>query len=92
MATAQYNVQGGQLSLQKLDTESEGSPPAELMQETANHDQGPGMQTSWEHTVCEQLKVPDTYGHVAVLIVHWAKNLDEDLKCGKEVSLCIMYQ
>ncbi|KAK4540551.1 hypothetical protein LTR36_009081 [Oleoguttula mirabilis] len=86
MTTGQFNVRGGQLSLQKLNTQSEASPAESFRHDSANDESSLKMQTCWEQTVCEALKIPDTYRHVAVLIVHWADYLDVDLKCGKEVK------
>lgn len=44
------------------------------------------MRELWDKVVCEQLKIPDTYRSVAVLIVHWHPDLDVDLKCASEVN------
>lgn len=44
-------------------------------------------QASFEKVVYQELGTPFKYRSVAVLIVHWADYLDDDLKCGAEVSI-----
>jgi len=40
---------------------------------------------SWERTKYQKLGISDHYTHVAALIVHWAKDLDEGLQSKEEV-------
>lgn len=43
-------------------------------------------QAVFEKIVYEELDTPFRYRSVAVLLVHWAPYLDEQLACGPEVS------
>ena len=42
------------------------------------------MQVWFHKAMCDELKIPEGYQHVAVLIIKWAEELDE-LKCAEEV-------
>lgn len=43
-------------------------------------------QATFEKVVYEELGTPFKYRSVAVLAVHWAEYLDEELKCHTDVS------
>lgn len=43
-------------------------------------------QATFEKVVYQELETPFKYRSVAVLFVHWAEYLDDDLKCGPEVN------
>lgn len=43
------------------------------------------MRRQWEKVVCRELGVSDTYDKVAVLIIHWEKRFDLDLRVADEV-------
>jgi len=39
----------------------------------------------WDKTKYAELGISDHYTNVAALIIHWARDLDKDLKCTEEV-------
>ena len=39
----------------------------------------------WNDAAMRELKTPNCYQSVAVLMIHWAEWLDQDFKCGEEV-------
>ena len=48
------------------------------------------MKICWDSVMCKELKVPEGYQDVAVLIIKWAEELDQ-LKSGEEVCLAIEF-
>ena len=45
------------------------------------------MRQHWNDVAYKEFGVPSHYQSVAVLLIHWAKHLDKQLKCGEEVSV-----
>jgi hypothetical protein len=41
---------------------------------------------SFKTTVGKELGISSHYTHIAVLIIHWARELDTDLRCFEEVT------
>lgn len=45
------------------------------------------MRQTFKTTIGKELGICNHYTHIAVLIIHWAQELDTDLQCGKEVMI-----
>jgi hypothetical protein len=50
------------------------------------HKADDAMRQHWNDAVCKEFGVPSHYQSVAVLLIHWAKHLDTQLRCGEEVG------
>jgi hypothetical protein len=50
------------------------------------HQANDNMRQHWNDIVCREFDLPDHYQSVAVLLIHWAERLDQDLNCRGEVS------
>jgi len=51
------------------------------------HKADDAMRQHWNDAVCKEFGVPSHYQSVAVLLIHWAKHLDTQLRCGEEVGV-----
>ena len=60
--------------------------PTEMEKQNVINRQDCWMRQCWNRTLSEKLGIADHYSHVAVLIVRWVKELDDDLKCWEEAS------
>jgi hypothetical protein len=59
--------------------------PANGAVEGVSDEENSKMQVWWNKTMCDEMKIPEGYQNVAVLIIKWTEELDE-LKTGDEVS------
>ena len=63
------------------------SSPTEIEADGVIEKENAQMRQRWDKTKGKELGISNHYTSVAALIVHWAKELDKDLNCGKEVCL-----
>lgn len=79
------------VSLDAISTENRSSPfrtsksPTEMVKNEVIQEVDARIRQAWDKTKCAELGISDHYTSVAVLIIHWARHLDEDLKSWKEV-------
>ena len=59
--------------------------PANGAAEDVTDEENSKMQVWWNRAMCNEMKIPEGYQNVAVLIIKWCKELDE-LKSAEEVS------
>jgi hypothetical protein len=57
----------------------------DLALDLVTEDENSKMQIRWNKVMCEEMKIPQGYQNIAVLIVKWAEEIDQ-LKCAKEVD------
>lgn len=92
MTAAIYKVEGA-VQARPLDPIKAGygspfpmsSSPTEGVKDDIIESNDTRMRQRWNKTKCAELGVPDHYTSIAVLIIHWAIELDEDLNCWEEV-------
>jgi hypothetical protein len=63
--------------------------PLETSANVVTEEDNAMMQVWWNRAMCDEMKIPDGYQNVAVLIIKWKEELDQ-LKSGKEVSKPLM--
>ena len=95
MSAPIYKVEGA-VSAITVDTTKAGhgspfpmSTPADRRKEVFIEEEDARMRQCWDKTLRTEIGMCSHYTHVAVLIVHWARELDEDLRCWEEVKLRI---
>ena len=59
--------------------------PRETSIDGVTDEENSRMQVWWNRAMCEEMKIPEGYQNVAVLIIKWTEELDQ-LKSGNEVS------
>lgn len=59
--------------------------PADPSQNLISEEENSKMQIRWNKAMCEEMKIPQGYQNIAVLIIKWADEIDQ-LKCAKEVE------
>lgn len=83
------------VSLDAANAERKSSPfpvsssPTDMVKDGVVQEVDARIRRTWDKTKGAELGMSNHYTSIAVLIVHWAKNLDEDLKSWKEVWLLL---